>query len=222
MGGMNFTTEVKDVAIEDPKFSKVNVSLALTLDKLGLDTGYDVDIGILNELPIYGVGKIKLGISRVRVEMNVMLNLKSDLSKKNISDLNLQIAFYDTPAEITGFWKNSRASQFLTGIINILEKLFCMWFTYEKDCGNCVLAKLIEFGINQYLDPKEVNLVVDCDCLKNNKYNLKNVLENIGNSYVHGGSEAVNKYLASEEVYNILLDLYQNISAIIVNESYRL
>ncbi|KAG5877390.1 hypothetical protein JTB14_028001 [Gonioctena quinquepunctata] len=211
LGGLQFKSKATNIKIDDENVSKTNVVFNLDFNQIGLLTNYIADIGILDELPIYGDGVINLAVSKVSVGVNVSITTKSLFSLKKIEDLNIQLSFRDAPANITGIWKNDDASYFASELVTILEKLFCMWYNYEKDCIDCVLSNILEFVINLFLAFQKGNiLTIKCECLKDHKYNFWKFGE-LAKSYIFGGIGGAMKYLTSGEMNNILLDVSEKI-----------
>ncbi|KAJ8933699.1 hypothetical protein NQ314_013865, partial [Rhamnusium bicolor] len=109
---------------------------------------------------------------------------------------------------ITRFWKNKSVSEFVTVIINILEKFVCMWMSYENECISCVLSPVVQYIVNDILPNNYENrLDIDCACLKGalgNKfgitYNVEEKLERLIYSYYQGN---ITNELTNKDVNNV-------------------
>ncbi|KAJ8979914.1 hypothetical protein NQ317_005350 [Molorchus minor] len=170
---------------------------------LGISTNYDADIGILDEIPIYGDGEINLAVSNVNLGLDLNINTEADLSVVYVDEVTLTLRMHDSTSYITRFWKNDEISDYVSLGLMVLEQLICMFISYEDECFSCVTSKVLQYAMNSILPNNlDNNLVLDCACLDvlyKNKYNLSSHLERV--IYLYQDNKA--PFLNEEEVQNI-------------------
>ncbi|CAH1117973.1 unnamed protein product [Phaedon cochleariae] len=158
---------------------------------------------------------LKLALSAAKVSVNVDIKIANDFSKISISDLDIQLSFRDSPSYIRGFWKNEDASNIFTGALNILEKFFCMWFDYERTSINSAISNILEFVMNKIiLRSIETPDLSKYGCIKKNKYNLLEHLENFALFHENGTTQ---EYFVSNTTRRDLQKLYSDTIQVIID-----
>ncbi|KAJ8918371.1 hypothetical protein NQ315_008065 [Exocentrus adspersus] len=206
--------------------TKTNLCVSLLIDKIAFSTNYNADVGIIDEIPLYGLGDVKLAASDVDFSLCLNINIDEDFSDLSVDGLTLNLRLHDSPSSITGFWKSNEASDLVTAIINILEKFVCMWLDYEKDCFSCIISPVIQYVINSIL-PNNIDnkLDIKCSCLEE-MFSKKSQIENLWNgllqSYNEGTVISMINSVNKEHIKEGIQQIQSGVSKILYNEGVRL
>ncbi|KAJ8951074.1 hypothetical protein NQ318_003772 [Aromia moschata] len=135
--------------------SKTNLCLGLTADRLGLSTLYDADIGIINEIPVYGIGEINLALSKIKIDLCTDVYTKQNFTELYVDELSIQLQVHDSP---TGLANGISLESILETMINSYHRGISITLT-EKEINDLkqLLKELLQI-ILSLLDSKGVNL----------------------------------------------------------------
>ncbi|CAG9858337.1 unnamed protein product [Phyllotreta striolata] len=165
-----------------------NIDVNATLEKIGLHTVYELDLNLLNELPLYGKGDIQLEVRNVDIKTNATFNDRNGLK---LQDLDFDLTFRSSnESYVTGFWHNSNVSQFITKILNKIERYIAMLYNYHKECFKCIIKQIIKIIINHKLT-KEKLTYSRCKCLEGSAF-----IDKLQEIIIAVDSKAINNILA--------------------------
>ncbi|XP_072393700.1 uncharacterized protein [Diabrotica undecimpunctata] len=161
-----YKDDVYTLSTDRKLFTRNRISANTTLDKVGFETEYVLDMSLLDAVPLYGKGKFRLEITKVELDLN--LNLYDKFAKNiSVEDFDFRFSLRDSSnSELTGFWNNVQVSALITNVMNIVEPFVCMWYDYERECLDCVISKLAQFAINTLvLKANTDEDFIKCECL---------------------------------------------------------
>ncbi|CAH1105112.1 unnamed protein product [Psylliodes chrysocephalus] len=220
------TLTYTDKVISLPKegrISKENITINLNLAQIGLKTDYDIDIGVLDLLPVFGKGGFQIGIADINLYMNLVLN---DIGSRNLSiaDLNVQLSIRHSKENyITGFWHNDAVSRFLTEAINVIEPVVCALYDYNYICIDCIISQVLEFLINLLVLKAHPQPHITCTCLDGSEFNIKENLNNFLYSTTTGNFEQWTKQNRNNpDLIKLLQKVYNSILLILEEENIKL
>ncbi|XP_018574037.1 uncharacterized protein LOC108913056 [Anoplophora glabripennis] len=200
----------------------IDLCVNLLFDQLGISTNYDADIGLIDEIPIYGDGKINLAVSQVILDLCLNINISPDFSQISVDDVALSLELHNSPSYITKFWKNDSFSEILSTIINTLEKIIFMWMDYEKECTSSLISPIVQYALNSIL-PNDIdsNLVINSTCLEESVeevVDLYDTLKELIAAYNEGSVTNLISSINAEQVKEAMGKMEKMILEILDNE----
>ncbi|XP_030761268.1 uncharacterized protein LOC115886313 [Sitophilus oryzae] len=146
--GLEAKQENLNVTIDDNKLSLcININAPT---ELGVNiSNYAADIALVNAIPVYGNGDIKLAVRRVKVNICTNISLSSPIQ---LQSLYVRPEFRSCQVNITGFWNNDELSNILTDAFSLLEGIILTFWNSEIDCISCLLSSTLQSIVNGVLN----------------------------------------------------------------------
>ncbi|XP_057656086.1 uncharacterized protein LOC130893760 [Diorhabda carinulata] len=200
-------------------FNKNNITVIGIFDNIGINTDYNLDMGILDLIPLYGAGTLNLGFKKFDFNVNTILYDYLTLHNASLVNLDVGFAFRDSnKVSITGFWKNEEVSSFLTELFKLLEITFCMWYNYYKACIDCIFSNILEIILNLFLNA-DAESGIACDCFEEVTF-LQNLnIKNLTLAWMIGDYEYMKEEITTNQAFKQLYEEISNIIAVIIKEN---
>uniref|UniRef100_A0A6P7FJB6 Uncharacterized protein LOC114329998 n=1 Tax=Diabrotica virgifera virgifera TaxID=50390 RepID=A0A6P7FJB6_DIAVI len=217
-----YKEKVYKLGTDRKSFTRNSISVNTTLDKLGLEAEYVLDMSLLDAIPLYGNGKFRLEVAKVGLDINLNLYDKMTfilVQNVSVEDFDLRLSLRDSSnSEITGFWGNVKVSALLTNVINIVEPFVCMWYDYERECLDCVISKLAQFVINKLmLKANTTEDFIKCECLGDLSFLTKLHLPSLVESWETEDYGYIKHHLIKNpDVKKVYNKMYKIVSKILV------
>ncbi|XP_028135093.2 uncharacterized protein LOC114330000 [Diabrotica virgifera virgifera] len=213
-----YKDDVYKLDTDRKSFTRNRISVNTTLDKLGLETEYVLDMSLLDAVPLYGNGRFRLEVTKVGLDINLNLYDKF-VQNMSVEDFDFRFSLRDSSnSEITGFWSNVKVSALLTNVINIVEPFVCMWYDYERECLDCVISKLAQFVINKLVLKAITNEdFIKCECLGDLSFLTKLHLPSLVESWETEDYGYIKYHLIKNpDVKKVYNKMYKIVSKIVV------
>ncbi|XP_072393699.1 uncharacterized protein [Diabrotica undecimpunctata] len=215
-----YKDDVYTLSTDRKLFTRNRISANTTLDKVGFETEYVLDMSLLDAVPLYGKGKFRLEITKVELDLN--LNLYDKFAKNiSVEDFDFRFSLRDSSnSELTGFWNNVQVSALITNVMNIVEPFVCMWYDYERECLDCVISKLAQFAINTLvLKANTDEDFIKCECLGDLSFLTKIHMPSLVESWETGDYSYIkHQLIKNPDVKKVYNKMYNIVSKIVVEK----
>ncbi|XP_018574038.1 uncharacterized protein LOC108913057 [Anoplophora glabripennis] len=156
------TNSVQNMEATEDEDGNNNLCVLFPAEHLELTLNYDADIGIDDELPIYGNGYLLFRLENIAFNACMFINHDENY----IDDVVVNLLYRHTPLELTGFWRNNEVSIILTRLLNIANRYIAMWNNYEPERTSCLWSPLFSYALNVWFENKNASLDFDPLCVK--------------------------------------------------------
>lgn len=127
----------------------LRTSVHLTFPNVALSTFYDLDALLLRFLPIYGHGRMYLGVNDFKVQANGRISLSLLTGRLNLTTLDIGISMGSIYSDTTGIYD----SRIVSTLFNVaLERTLREVFENNKAKIEAALVDLLLPILNQYLN----------------------------------------------------------------------
>ncbi|ENN75126.1 hypothetical protein YQE_08306, partial [Dendroctonus ponderosae] len=107
---------------------------------------YDIDLGLINIIPLYGAGNFLVG------GYSVNIGIYSEISfsgSPNLTYFELRPFLSGTKFDLSGFWRNSELSTVISEVLTIAFDAFIIVWDFEIDCITCAISSVVESLIHE-------------------------------------------------------------------------
>ncbi|KAJ8979917.1 hypothetical protein NQ317_005353 [Molorchus minor] len=138
------------------------VCVYIPTEYLTLTTEYDADIGVADEIPLYGEGTFRYTLSDI--DYNVCLTADFDVGY--VYNVVAHLLYRHNPIELTGWWRNRQATEIIEKLVNVLDMLFAMWSSYNPNHASCVISPIIQYLVNNNIEYENNTITFNTTCLQ--------------------------------------------------------
>ncbi|XP_060517775.1 uncharacterized protein LOC132696778 [Cylas formicarius] len=176
----------------------------LSVDKLGIEIqDYYLDIGLFNEVPLYGEGKMKFEIRNITLNINTAFNIE----KWKFETLSALLTFRHSKVTITKFWNNEKLDGIVSNALTDMEALAAMFWDYNVECISCGIGQVVKHIFNELLTGDDI---LSFDQCKTSCFGFDSLLEEAES----GNYAEALKYLKREHL-NLFLERIEECMSII-------
>ncbi|KAJ8951077.1 hypothetical protein NQ318_003775 [Aromia moschata] len=155
-------SQIENIESTEDENGDNNICVYVPLDYLELRTDYDADVGIADEIPLYGEGSFSQKIEDIKFNICTFVSFANGY----VDDVKVTIQYRHNPANLTGWWKNERSNAFVLQFLNVFNLMFAMWNAYEPDRTSCLISPIAQYILNNNMEYENNTLSFDIECIK--------------------------------------------------------
>ncbi|KAJ8918372.1 hypothetical protein NQ315_008066 [Exocentrus adspersus] len=183
------TSSPDNINVTEDEDENNNACILIPIERLQLNLDYVADIGIDNEIPIYGDGSFLFAQEKIEYTICMFINF----NERYLDDVVFRATYRHKP--ITGFWKHSEVSLILEGLLNIINRFVAMWNVYEPERASCISTPFVSYVLNRWFGNENATFEFDSTCLK---------------EILFDGTEDIDIHSIEEHILGKMLDAHAN------------
>lgn len=158
LDGMDTTRDFLTLNV-DKNASLITLGLNLSVNnEIGVQMEqYDVDMVLVQTVPLYGSGSFKFTFYSFGLIANVTISYDQN-NTDFLNNLVIIPTLSRATFHVNGFWRNPEFSNLLSEIITGFIDLFVVIWDLEIDCMSCILSKILQNIASQLIIDKTASL----------------------------------------------------------------